>query len=303
MGGAPKGAPSHTYQETRAELPKYVRPFFERMIGRAEMESLQPYQPWTGPSVAEFSPIEQMAHRGFEDMYRGGERPELQFARDRAQYAAQQAESTPYWGAEAAEAYMNPYQQAVTDIELERARGDAATRMRGDRAAEVQGGGFGGSRSAIAQLGRETNLEDRLSEIQARGSDRSWAQAQQQFGADRQARQAAAQMGMEAGREAAGIGSAGQQAAIQRLQGLMPIGAIQRELSQQQIDAAKRQFITARDYPRQNLAFLAGALRGIPTPSMDAMQTSGGAGPSSAGQAIGAGLGTLGMLGALKGFT
>ena len=352
MGSPPK-PPAHTSQVTTAELPAYIRPFYERLMQRAEMESLQPYQAYTGQQIADFSPMEKMAFQGYEDVFRAGERPELQFARDQASSAAQVgdyyanvdtpqvdyaqgmagragdiAATNPMWGSRAAEQYMSPYQQAVTDIELDLARKDFDRKasQRGRAMAASSMGSGPSSRSAIDAINRERDLANQLNQIQVRGSDRAWDRAQDQFERDRASRMQAGRLGLEsgqqmidamnaeqayrmrgsefgmgAGREMAGIGAASQQQALARLQGLVGPGALQRELSQQGLDAARRQFVAGRDFPRQQLAFYAGALRGVPTASMDATVMNQGG--SETGKAISAGLGTLGMMGALKGMT
>ena len=350
--GAPK-TPSRTSQVTTAELPEYVRPFFERLMQRAEVESLQPYQPFQGQQIADFSPLEKMAFSGYEDLYRAGERPELQFARDQASSAAQMgnyysnvdtpqvdyaqsmagmagdvARTTPMWDSRSASQYMSPYQQAVTDIELNLAQEDF-DRKANQRARSLAASSMGSgpsSRSAIDSINRARDLANQRSEIQARGSQKAWDQGQAQFDRDRAARFQASKLGMDsgqqminamnaeqayrmrgsefgmgAGREMAGIGDASQKQAMARLQGLIGPGALGRELNQQALDAVRRQYVAARDYPRQNLAFLAGALRGVPTASMDATVMNQGG--SETGKAISAGLGTLGMMGALKGMT
>jgi len=352
MGSPPKH-PAHTTQVTTAELPAYIRPFYERLMQRAEMESLQPYQAYTGQQIADFSPMEKMAFQGYEDLYRAGERPELQFARDQTSTAAQMgnyyanadtpqvdyaqsmagnagniAATNPMWGSQAAQQYMNPYQQAVTDIELDLAQKDFDRKAseRGRAMAASSMGSAPSSRSAIDAINRRRDLSNQRSEIQARGSNRAWDQAQSQFERDRASRMQAGRLGMDsgkqmldamnaeqayrmrgaefgmgAGREMAGIGAASQQQAMARMQGLVGPGAIMREHEQQALDAIRRQFVAGRDYPRQNLSFLAGALRGVPTASMDATVMNQGG--SETGKALSAGLGTLGMMGALKGMS
>jgi len=318
---------------------------------RAEVESMQPYQAYGGQQIADFDPMEKMAFQGFEDMYRAGERPELQFARDQTSRAAQMgdyysnvdtpqvdyslqqaiqagdiARTTPMWGGAAAEQYMSPYQQAVTDIDLRRAQEDY-DRQANQRARQVAAQSMGSgpsSRSAIDAISRRRDLANQRSEIQTRGSQRAWDQGQAQFERDRAARMGAGRLGMEAGRSAldsmnaeqacrlrgaefgmgagremAGIGAAAQQQGMARLQGLIGPGALGRELNQQALDAVRRQFVAGRDFPRQQLAFLAGSLRGVPVASMDATVMNQGG--SETGKAISAGLGTLGMAGALKG--
>jgi hypothetical protein len=94
--------------------------------------------------------------------------------------------------------YMSPYQQMVTDVEKREARrqSDIMGGQMGQQAAQV--GGLGGYREAIMQSERERNLGQQLGDIQTRGSQAGFQQAQQAFEADRAAREQAARMGMSA---------------------------------------------------------------------------------------------------------
>jgi len=46
-------------------LPEYAAPYFERLLQRAETESLQGYQPYTGARLAGFAPLEEQAQAGY----------------------------------------------------------------------------------------------------------------------------------------------------------------------------------------------------------------------------------------------
>ena len=97
------------------------------------------------------------------------------------------------------ESYMSPYQQMVTDVEKREARreSDIAGSQIGQQAA--QAGGMGGYREAIMQAERERNLGQQLGDIQTRGSQAAFQQAQQAFEADRAARLQAGQLGLQTG--------------------------------------------------------------------------------------------------------
>ena len=59
MGGSSGGSSAPTEQTVYSEsLPPYVEPYFRRLLGRAESESLQGYQPYRGQRLAYFSPDE-----------------------------------------------------------------------------------------------------------------------------------------------------------------------------------------------------------------------------------------------------
>ena len=100
---------------------------------------------------------------------------------------------------ETIERYMSPYQQMVTDVEKREARrqSDIMGSQMGQQAA--QAGGLGGYREAIMQAERERNLGQQLGDIQTRGSQAGFQQAQQAFEADRAARLQAGQLGLQMG--------------------------------------------------------------------------------------------------------
>jgi hypothetical protein len=83
-----------------------------------------------------------------------------------------------------AEAYMSPYQQAVTDVEKREATRASNILRQQQQAQAVQQGAFGGSRSAIVEAERQRNLGQQLGDIQARGQQSAFTQAQQQFNAE-----------------------------------------------------------------------------------------------------------------------
>lgn len=98
----------------------------------------------------------------------------------------------------ALESYMSPYQQAVTDIE--RREAIRASQMQAPEmgAAAARAGARGGTREALIEAERQRNLSQQLGDIQARGSQAAFQQAQQAFEADRAARLQQAQFGLGA---------------------------------------------------------------------------------------------------------
>lgn len=54
-GGGKSSAPTQTTTYT-SNLPEYARPYYERMMGRAEEESNQPYVQYNAPRIAAFTP-------------------------------------------------------------------------------------------------------------------------------------------------------------------------------------------------------------------------------------------------------
>ena len=102
---------------------------------------------------------------------------------------------------ETLERYMNPYQQLVTDIEKREARKQSEIQGSAIEQQAAQAGGLGGYREAIMQSEREKNLSEQLQDIQSRGGQAAFAQAQKAFEADRAARLQEGKFGLEASQQ------------------------------------------------------------------------------------------------------
>jgi hypothetical protein len=79
------------------------------------------------------------------------------------------------------QAYMNPYQQNVTDIQKREANRDYQQQLNQLNAQSVKSGAFGGSRQAIQQSEAARNQNMLLNDIQAKGSQEAYTQGAQQF--------------------------------------------------------------------------------------------------------------------------
>jgi len=97
------------------------------------------------------------------------------------------------------ERYMDPFQRLVTDIEKREAQRQSDIQASGTAQQAAQAGGLGGYREAIMQAERERNLAQQMGDIEARGGQAAFQQAQQAFEADRAARLQAGQLGLQTG--------------------------------------------------------------------------------------------------------
>ena len=226
MGGRSSGSSAPTESKViQSNLPEYVQPYFERLLQRGEAETNQPYTPYGGERISYFSP-DELASQGMTRGYaQAGTPPEYQAASQRAfmlggpygsgyqagQYGSgyqagmmgpgyqaqgygpsyQARSSGPDYNVLGYESnidrFMNPYQQAVTDIAKREAI--RSSDIMGDKVADAasMSGGLGGYREAIMQSERERNLGQQLSDIQTKGSLGAFQSAQAQLAAERQA--------------------------------------------------------------------------------------------------------------------
>lgn len=119
------------------------------------------------------------------------------------------------FGARQAQQYMSPYiQQALQPQMREAVRSAQQGQLVQDLGAARQGT-YGGSRQLLAGLERERNLGTQLGDIQAKGMQTAYEQAQGQFNTEQQARQAAQQSNLQAALQTQGLGvQYGTQAAL-----------------------------------------------------------------------------------------
>lgn len=111
--------------------------------------------------------------------------------------------SAEMFSPEAAAYYMSPYQQAVTDIQMREARQQANIEKQNAAMGAIGRGTFGGARQALIQAERDRGTAQLLSDIQAKGGQAAFENAQKQFEADQQRRMAAQQINVQSGLQAA----------------------------------------------------------------------------------------------------
>jgi hypothetical protein len=109
-----------------------------------------------------------------------------------------QMQGPQQFGGVQAQQYMSPFQQNVTDIQKREAIRDAQQQQLGANLGSVRQGTYGGARQALAQTERERNLGMQLGDIQARGSQAAFENAQAQFERDRAAGMTAGQANLQA---------------------------------------------------------------------------------------------------------
>lgn len=288
-----------------------------------------------------------------------------------------QMQAPAQFGQQQTEQYMSPYIQNVMDIQKREAIRDAQQQQLGANLGSARQGTYGGARQTIAQTERERNLGTQLGDIQARGLQSAYENAQQQFERDRTAGMTAQQRNLEAqlgvqqlgtetglrtalanldatsqanvqnlaaqlqtqglnaeqamraalanqqagldvqrmgeqsrqfgsqqglaglaqagqmGQTLANIGSAQQQADVQRLGMQQGTAAQEQALEQQKRDIDYADFLRETENPYTQLQRYMGLLSGVPQATTSTSTTSGPA-PSLASQIMGTGLGALG---------
>ena len=166
---------------------------------------------------------------------------------------------------------MSPYIQNVLDVQKQQAVLDFNRAQAGRDAKAVQAGAFGGSRRAVADALAGESLQRQLADIQATGQQKAFEQAQQQFGADRDARLAAERQGLAAAESLSGqsaqlaaLGEKARAGDIESAQLLEKIAKDRQAREQAGLDLTYEDFVRQRDMPREDLTFLSSILRGVP---------------------------------------
>ena len=301
MGKGRSGGSSAPQQtevtQTTTNLPEYAQPYFTRLLGRTEYESLNPYRTYTGQRLAERSPLaEQVAARQTALGLAGAPREMA----EASQLARTSVVNPQRFDSGIASMYMNPFQRLVTDVEKREAQraSDISGEQIESRAA--QSGGLGGYREAILQAERERNLGQRLGDIEARGQRDAFTQAQQQFERDRANQLNAARQQLASAQFLGAQAPMQQRLAFDRLRQAQQAQEIGRNFRQAGLDMAYKDFLNQIAYPRQQLGFYGQILQGLPvTPGTQISQYA--PSPSGTQQLLGLGLGGLGLYRALQG--
>ena len=156
----------------------------------------------------------EIARGSLGDIGKASTRTEQAFGFDPYQFA----DARQFTGEER-DRYMSPYLEGVLDVQKRRAREDFLKSMPQQAATAIGAGAFGGSREGVQRAAAQSDLLDRLSDIEATGRQKAFDRASQLFEADRRAemgldqtraaeRRQAEQLGLGAAQQLAGLGQA-----------------------------------------------------------------------------------------------
>jgi hypothetical protein len=275
-----KGGGSRQQQPTeqnivQSSLPKYFEPYAIDMIKRAEAESKRELIPYEGQRLADENTDTARSREIARSVAEGGIPGLGQATSGTTAGMGRAIQGMGYqsqdFGSEQAQQYMSPYLQNVLDVQKNQAILDFQRQQAGRDASAVQAGAFGGSRGAVQQGLASEALQRQLGDIQATGQQKAFEQAQQQFGADREARLAAERQGLSAAESLSGqsaqlaaLGEKARAGDIESAQLLEKIAKDRQAREQAGLDFAYEDFVRQRDMPREDLTFLSSILRGVP---------------------------------------
>ena len=278
-----------------------------RKLGRAGIAQQIP-----GFQFAGFTPEQQQAF-GLASQNVGSYAPALQQAMGSTGLAGgaftggigQALGATQAYDPNSAKAFMDPYQQNVTNQALAEYDRQAQIAQQGLASQAQKVGAFGGSRMGVQEAELGKNLADIKSRRIFEDLSRNYQQAQgaamgAQESQQRRQLQAGQLLGQAGqglaslGKTQAGLGALGQQLGQADIQSLLGVGGMQQQLGQAQMEANRQQQIQAQQEPFRRLGFASDILRGTPSSSIQYTQQP----PVNPyAQALGLGIAGIGALG------
>ena len=250
-----QGQPTQQIPQTvqTTEIAKEVAPFIKDILGKGQALYKQRmdegYVPYEGQTLAKMSPDQLAAEEGLRGLV-GSQTADFAEARGltRGQTDAPTLENL--------QPFMNPYQQAVTDIAKRQATEQFQQQtLPGLRKAAVDAGSFGGSRAAMLESQAQDNQARLLADLQSKGDLAGFQNAQTAF-ADQKERERLAAQGLTS---LSGLEDA---ATRKELSGIQAVGVTQQKREQQLLDESYKKFLDERAFPEQQLGQYQGFVQG-----------------------------------------
>ena len=246
------------------EIAKEVAPFIKDILGKSQalykQRMEEGFVPFEGKTLADVTADQLAVQEGLRSLV-GSQAAGLQEAKDLTRAQTQQAT------AEQLQPFMNPYQQAVTDIAKRKAqeRFEQET-LPGLRKQAIDAGAFGGSRAAMRESQAQDAQARLLADIQAKGDLAAFQDARKAF-EDQKTRERFAAEGLS------GLTGAEFQARKAELGGLQAVGTEEQKRQQQLLDESYQRFLQERAFPEQQLGTYQGFVQGA-SPFLGTVQRS-----------------------------
>ena len=266
-GAQPANTTSTTTQTT--ELPEWARGYAKEALAKGQAltdVNQNPYQTYTNPRIAGFSPMQQQSFQNAANMQVAPQIGQGTAAAtgaglggfDVAGQATTQGFQNQMGG------YMNPYMNQILAPQLAEANRNYDIGATKQQSAATQAGAFGGSREAIMAAENERNRNMGLNQIYGQGLNTAFTNAQNQYNQNLQNQLAGYGMANQA---AGQLGQLGQQQ-YQQGMGINTLqnqyGGQQQALQQQGLTQAYSDFQNQQNYPYKQLGFMSDLIRGLP---------------------------------------
>lgn len=255
MGGGGGAPTKQEVTSTTTNLPAYAEPYVTDVMQQAQaLTSPQnAYVPYEGQRIAEFTPQQQQVQQNIAGLqtpgqfgvgsqlaqqaglgsiaasqYNPGQFGYQQIGQPNLQQFSMQTPQA--FGQVQADQYMSPYAQSVMDVQKREAVRDAQKGQLVQDLGAARQGTYGGSRQLLAGMERERNLGMQLGDIEAKGMQAAYENAQSQYERDRAAQMQAGGQNLQA---ALGVQQLGTQTGLQALQANQQAGLDTQKMAEQ----------------------------------------------------------------------
>jgi len=273
------------------KIAEEIAPYLKDILGKGQalykQRMEEGFVPYEGKTLAAISDDQTTAQAGLRELV-GQSKPIYDEASGLIRGQTEQATT------ENLQPFMNPYQQAVTDIAKRQATEQFEQQtLPGLRKSAIDAGSFGGSRAAMLESQARDNQARLLSDLQAKGDLAAFQNAQKQFEAQKlRERQAAS-----------GLSSLVPQQFTSQARELGALEAMGREQQQREqtlLDESYKRFLTEREFPEQQLGKFQALVAGTPINQGQVQYTQQQYRPSPLATALGTGATALGTYDAAK---
>ena len=258
MSGGGKG----TTQTSQVTIPPEVLARYNQINARADKVDSQPFQQYGGQFVAPVNATQQGAIAN-TTAAAGQAQPAFQQALGLAgssNYSVNPQDLN-------VQKYLSPYLDKVLGSESALLNQNNQQQQAGQLGTAIQSGAFGGDRAGIAaaNLAQQQSLANAniYSNILNQGYGQALSTAQQQQGVTLGAEQANRANTQNVAQLTAGLGAAGQTAALQGADAQLKAGSVEQQTQQAQDSALYNQFLQQQSLPYQQLAQQADIAEGI----------------------------------------
>ena len=255
MGSSRSTPTSSTVQQVRQEYPAYFQPYLEDVLKGSQEQYQRDYEPFPESRLVDTPESRTDALTSLQDMSLARM---SQGAYDDA-ISNTQAAGTGFPDTNI-EAYMNPYQQLVTDQLLRNATERRGVARKGIGDAAARSGAYGGSRQAVSEGMFDRDTQRSLTDIEERGNMAAFQNALSASQADKQRQLAAAA-------QQAQLGQSQQQALTSGIAGVEKAATAEQALAQQARDVAQQDFRAQEGFDQQKLAEYSAIIRGATPPA------------------------------------
>jgi len=261
-----------TYGQTVDSMPKWLSDYTQGLVSRANAIASEPYQPYGGPRIADFSPDEEAAFDATRENV-GAYQPYLDAAGGTLGGGLSQAYSQLGSGTRnfpgAVGEYMDPYIQNVLNRNTELSNRNLSENLVPElQNAFVRSGQFGSDRM-MEMAGRTfRDVGENLNQQNLGALSAAYGQAGQLFGADRgrelQGAGIAGELGIQGSRQFGALGQMASQMGYGDAAALEAVGRTDRGMNQDSLNLAYQDFLQQRDYPRETIDWMSSVIRGLP---------------------------------------